>query len=161
MDPILASYSQLLAINSMLVNKALDGLSDDELWQRPGDHSNPIYWLVGHMSWSRNALLKLLGGEFVAIPSARMFERGAEVAERATYPPFAEVVAGFKAVNAALRARMEAATDEELSATSARDFPVADKTLRGAVAFLTFHDAYHTGQIAYVRTWLGKGRLVG
>ena len=32
---------------------------------------------------------------------------------------------------------------------------------RGAVAFLTFHDGYHTGQIAYVRKWLGKGQLVG
>jgi hypothetical protein len=161
MDPILASYSQLLAINSVLVARAVDGLSDEELWQHPGDHSNPIYWLVGHLSWSRNALLKLLGGEYVAIPGAKLFERGAELAERSEFPPFGDVVEGMKAVNAALKARMEAATDAELSRTSPRDFPLPDKTLRGAVAFLTFHDGYHTGQIAYVRKWLGKGRLVG
>lgn len=161
MDPILASYSQLLALNSVLVGRSVDGLTDDELWQRPGDQSNPIYWLVGHMSWSRNALLRLLGGEFVKIPAAKLFERGVEVADRSAFPPFADVVAGLKAVNAALKARMEAATDAELSQASPRDFPVPDKTLRGAVAFLTFHDGYHTGQIAYVRKWLGKGQLVG
>lgn len=161
MDPILASYSQLLAVNSVLVNRALDGLSDDDLWQRPGEHSNPIYWLVGHMAWSRNALLRLLGGDYAPIPDAKRFERGVEVAERAAFPPFAEVVTGFKAVNAALKARMAEATDAELSATCPRDFPIPDKTLRGAVAFLTFHDGYHTGQIAYLRKWLGKGQLVG
>lgn len=161
MDPILASHSQLFAVNSVLVSRALDGLTDDELWQRPGDSSNPIYWLIGHMAWSRNALLRILGGALVPIPSAKLFERGVEVADRAAYPAVGEVVASFKAVNAALKARMEAATDAELSAASPRDFPIPDKSVRGAVAFLAFHDAYHTGQVAYLRKWLGKGQLVG
>jgi len=161
MDPIVASYSQLLAVNSVLVNRAVEGLTDDELWQRPGDHSNPIYWLVGHITWSRNALLRLLGGELVAMPSAKLFERGVQVAPRSEFPPFADLYASFKNVNAALKARMEVAAESDLVAKAGYDFPIPDKSVRGAVAFLTFHDGYHVGQIAYLRSWLGKGQLVG
>ncbi len=62
MDPIVAPFSQLLALNTVLVKRCVDGLSDDELWRRPSDHSNPMFWLVGHFMTSRRALLRVLGG---------------------------------------------------------------------------------------------------
>jgi uncharacterized damage-inducible protein DinB len=56
---------------------------------------------------------------------------------------------------------MESITDAELSVTAPREFPIPDKSLRGAVAFMTFHDSYHTGQMAFIVKWLGKPGLVG
>ena len=60
-----------------------------------------------------------------------------------------------------LMKRYEELTGEELSAKAPRDFPVPDKTIRGAINFLAYHEAYHVGQIAYIRKLLDKSSLVG
>ena len=39
--------------------------------------------------------------------------------------------------------------------------PSFDKKVSGLVAFLAFHDAYHTGQVSFLRKWLGYGQTVG
>jgi len=57
MDPVLASNAQLLAIQSTLVNRALQDLSEEDLWRRPNEHSNSIGWLLGHVTWARNGML--------------------------------------------------------------------------------------------------------
>jgi uncharacterized damage-inducible protein DinB len=161
MDPVAASCSNLLAIQSTLVNRALDSLGEAQIWQRPGEHSNSIGWIVGHLTWARNALVQELGGEAEALPWGGVFERGAQVDDRAAYPATAEIVAGLKRVNQKLRAKMAEITEAELSAPSATPMPSPDKTVRGVMAFLTFHDGYHVGQIAYALKLLGKPGLVG
>jgi hypothetical protein len=44
---------------------------------------------------------------------------------------------------------------ERLSCTN------GDKTQRGAIVFLNYHETYHVGQMAYLRKWLGYSQLVG
>lgn len=155
MDPVVASFAPLLAVNSYLLNKSLDGLSEEEVWRRPSDHSNPILWIAGHMTWSRNGLLTLLGGVAEPLSWGPMFERYEHLRDLGAYPPQADIVGAIKRVNEKLKARMEAITDVELSAPSPRSFPNRDNTVRGAIAFLVYHDTYHLGQIAYLRRWLG------
>lgn len=161
MDPVIASFSPLFAVNTFLVHKALDGLTEAEVWTRPSERTNSIGWLLGHMTWSRLGLTHMLGGSVVHVPGGKIFDRGAELADRSAYPATADMVAAFKAVNEQLKARMESITDAELSAQAPRDFPIPDKSLRGAVAFMTFHDSYHAGQVALLVKWLGKPGLVG
>lgn len=161
MDPILASHANLFAVNSFLVNKALDGLSDDQIWTRPGERSNSIGWILGHLTWARLGLLRMLGGENVQVPGGKIFERGVELADRSAYPATADIVAALKEINAKLKARMEVVDEATLAAPSPRDFPTPDKSIRGAAAFLCFHESYHVGQIAYIVKWLGKDGLVG
>ena len=39
--------------------------------------------------------------------------------------------------------------------------PSFDGKISGLVAFLAFHEAYHVGQVTYLRKWLGYGQSVG
>ena len=39
--------------------------------------------------------------------------------------------------------------------------PTFNGKLSGTVAFYAFHDAYHVGQIGYLRKWLGYGKTIG
>lgn len=161
MDPVVASHAQLLAVNATLINRALATLTDDEIWMRPGERSNSIGWLLGHVAWSRAALLRIIGGEPVNLPGGEVFARGAQASDRSAYPATADTVSVLKTVNERLKARMATMDEATLSAPSPFEVPIADKSVRGAVAFLTFHDSYHVGQIAYVLKWLGKPGLVG
>jgi len=58
-------------------------------------------------------------------------------------------------------ARLKVLTDEELSKPAPFPVPAGDKTQRGAIVFLNFHETYHIGQMAYLRKWLGYSQLVG
>jgi uncharacterized damage-inducible protein DinB len=161
MDPVLASHAQLLAIQSTLINRALDGLTEHEMWQRPSERSNSIGWLLGHITWARNNMLRVLGGEPEPMPWDALFQRGAEITDRKAYPPVAEIVGTLKRVNEKMKTGMARATDAELGAICPVPTPSPDKTVRGVLAFLTFHDAYHVGQIAYALRQLGRPGLVG
>ena len=161
MDPVVASHAQLFAIQAALVSRAVEQLTEEELWRRPAPQVNSVGWILGHLTWARNALLAALGGEPEALSWADAFRRGAQDADRSAYPATEELRTRLKAINAKLKARMEAVTDAELSAPSPYPNPHPDKSLRGTLGFLSFHEGYHVGQIAYALKLLGKPGLVG
>jgi uncharacterized damage-inducible protein DinB len=53
-----------------------------------------------------------------------------------------------------------ALTDERLAATSPVSFAGA-QTLAELLAFFAFHEAYHLGQVGYIRKQLGHSSLAG
>jgi uncharacterized damage-inducible protein DinB len=77
------------------------------------------------------------------------------------YPELDDILRVWKEATAQLEQRFEELSDAQLSAEAPRNFPVPDKTIRGAINFLAYHEAYHVGQLAYIRKWLGKQSLVG
>lgn len=162
MDPVLASLSQLLAIQTTILNRAVASLTDEEAWRRPTEHTNSVGWMLGHITLYRNRLLAALGGEIEPTQAWEpLFQRGAQLADRAAYPATEQLVATLKRINEKVRARMEASTDAELSAPCPLPSPAPDKTVRGVVGFLVFHDGYHLGQVSYAVKILGKPGLVG
>ena len=50
----LAPLVMMFKINETLITRALEGLTDDQLWQRPTEHNNPMLWLVGHLVRTRH-----------------------------------------------------------------------------------------------------------
>ena len=50
---------------------------------------------------------------------------------------------------------LENMTDENAMTEIQNAIPMHEKTIRGGVAFFTWHDSYHVGQIGSIRTNLG------
>lgn len=161
MDPIAQSHGQLLAVNASLMARAVDGLSAEELLRQPGEHGNPILWILGHVIATRGGLLRILGAAWDAPVWTRAFVRGSAPPAAWEYPPVAQMLATLTATDGALAAALETIPPEQWSAASAHAFPVPDRTLRGDLAFFVFHETYHVGQMGYVRRWLGHSSLVG
>jgi hypothetical protein len=55
---------------------------------------------------------------------------------------------------------MEAAGDDHFAKEIDWNLPNGDKTVRGAILFYTYHEAWHLGQIAYARKGMGMDGLV-
>ena len=55
---------------------------------------------------------------------------------------------------------MAGRTAEELRRPKVHRFPLEDTTELGLIAFLTQHDSYHIGQLAFLRRQLGKPAMV-
>ena len=160
MDQTIAPSAQLYALTASRFDKALEGLTDADVRKRLTNNSNPMIWIAGHMTTTRCNLLGMLGGQ-VEHPWGDQFGRGSTVGDETDFPPLADIVSKWREVEEAFKQRLEELTDEELSADAPRDFPVEDKTIRGAINFFAFHEVYHFGQMTLLKKCLGQGSIAG
>jgi hypothetical protein len=146
MESEFANVKGMFKINTDIVNRAIAGVAADDWFRKPGDESNHLMFVIGHLIVHRGRTLKVLGGEWDS-PWAPLFARGAQRVHDAEYPSAEEMRNAWNQVSADLAAALSNAPTEELS--------------NGTVAFYAFHDAYHAGQVSFLRKWLGYGQTVG
>jgi uncharacterized damage-inducible protein DinB len=146
--------------NAQLLDKSIDGLTAEEWQKRPGESSNAMIWVAGHIVWARSRVLGLLGKEW-SKPWLASFERGSKPGDAAKDPSPEELVAAWQEVKAALSAALEEASEQALDAPGPEKIPSFDGKLSGTVAFMAWHEGYHVGQAAYLHRWLGHGQVAG
>jgi len=149
----------IFKINESLAVRAVDGLTDEQLWYRPSAGSNPALWLFGHLVFSRAQLLGALG-EPVETGWGTLFSRGATVEGPAGYPSRDAIATVLAEVSPRLYTKLGSLTAEDLAKPGTGPVPLI-QTLGDRVTFLTMHDSYHVGQLAYLRKQLGLPGLVG
>jgi hypothetical protein len=140
--------------------EALAGLDRAALLDGCGGRSNPMIWIAGHLTLSRCNLANLVGDAREA-PWPHLFARGSKGGDLRQYPEISEILKAWSDLSDSLMSRLGVMSHEELSARVDREIPTTDGTVRGAVAFSAYHEAYHIGQMGYLRSWLGHGGLVG
>lgn len=147
-------------LNGDLVAAALKGMSEADISARIQDDGNSMKWIVGHMAWYRFLLNEHLGGN-EENPFGDLFKRGAEVKPEAEYPSLDEIRKVWDDIAAKVDKRLEELSDEELAAPLEEQYPINDGTVMGAIAFLSLHETYHVGQLAYIRCLHGGDGIVG
>jgi len=160
MDSAIATIIPLFRASDQLFHRALDGIKREDLLRRPHDGSNPLIWVAGHAMTSRGSLTKI-AGESVENKWSDIFARGSTVNENVSYPEVSEIISLWDNITVKLMPRLEVLGDEELAKPTPFPVPTGDKTKRGAIVFLNYHETYHIGQMAYLRKWLGYSQLVG
>ena len=160
MDPLVSQSSQLYGIGTALVERAIRDFSDEEAAQRIEGNSNCMLWLFAHLTAVRCSLAGMLGVH-KDVSWREYFGKGSPGDDFSKYPTLAEVRQVWQEITPLLFEALENAGEEQLSAPAPRDFPIPDKSMRGAILFLAFHESYHVGQMSYLRKCLGKDGLVG
>jgi hypothetical protein len=159
MQASIGTVAEQFRITTNLFMKAMGGVDKDEALRRPGPVSNPLLWMAGHVIQFRSRLLSLLGvpREFAW---GNIFDTGSKIGRAETYPTPDELVAVWEEMSELLMDRLAALTDADLAAPPAARVPATDATLRGAIGYITLHEAYHVGQMGYVRKWLGLTPII-
>ena len=147
-------------LNNRMLKKGFDGLSHEDWLRRPSESSNHLLWIMGHAIWARGNALRFLGTEW-SLPWLPLFARGAKLDDSAEYPTPEQVMLAWQDVSAHLTAALEQVSEDVLSAPSPEGIPSADGKVSGLMDFFAYHDAYHLGQVAYLRCWLGHGGIAG
>jgi uncharacterized damage-inducible protein DinB len=143
-----------------LVKKATQDIHPNEWFLKPGDASNHLLWVMGHLTGSRGAVLKVLGSDWVT-PWGSLFARGATPVPPDQYPSVEEVRIAWSDVSARLSSALAEAPAEVLAKSAPEGKRSLDGKVGGVVAFLAYHETYHVGQVCYLRKWLGYGQTVG
>ena len=160
MNPSVSILAQQYQLNHALVSAAVKDLPEKHIAERINDIGNSMKWLTGHLATSRYVLMKLLGID-EGCPLGDLFARGAEVKPDNECPSLDEILKVWNDVTGKLDARLEKITDEALATESPIQFPIADNTVLGGIAFLSLHETYHVGQLAYIRRLHGGDGITG
>ena len=159
--PIPASpVAYIFRLNSGLMTRAIDGLSDEQAWTRPSAQTNAMLWIIAHAVTVRASTLKLLG-KTVDTGWGDIFGRGKTPSASDAYPPREEILRVHAAVAEALENAFAALTEADLARPATLPKLPAAQTLSDQLAFLALHDSYHVGQLGYIRKELGFNGMVG
>jgi uncharacterized damage-inducible protein DinB len=161
--PVAAELTTAASIykqNEKMLSKSFEGLTREEWQSRPNATSNSLLWIAGHVVWSRSLALKFLGTTW-SRPWLELFARGAKPASPAECPSPEEIVLAWNDAKAQLTTALDEASEEVLSSAAPEKSPSFDGKMSGMVSFLAFHEAYHVGQVAYLRCWLGHKGVAG
>lgn len=160
METDFRNISGLYMANTDIISKAIADVRPEDWFRTPGDDSNHLMWLLGHLVVHRGMVLKTLGGEWDS-PWAQLFARGSQRVDDAEYPSIEEMRASWTQISEQLKAALREASEDVLAQPVPEGTPSFDKKVSGKVAFLGFHDTYHAGQVSFLRKWLGYGQTVG
>jgi uncharacterized damage-inducible protein DinB len=158
MDTDIRYVDGMFRTNTDLIKRASDGIRPEDWFAKPGDASNHLLWISGHLVACRGIALKALGSQW-SVPWNALFVRGAKPVAQDQYPAVEEIRKAWDDASEQLAASLASAPAEALA--KPHDKPSFDGTVAGFVAFLAFHETYHVGQLSYLRKWLGYGQLVG
>lgn len=159
MSADLYNIAGIFKTNTDLFKRTIQGIPPDRMLARPGEDSNHLLWIAGHVVVHRAMVLKFLGQEWSA-PWEALFVRGAKLTADDQYPGIDELVRAWDDVSGRLATSLADASPESLAEPVAKGITL-DGKLSGKIAFLSLHESYHVGQMAYLRKWLGFGQAVG
>jgi len=159
MHASIATVAEQFRITTNLFIKAMADVDKAEGMRRPGPASNPLLWLAGHVIHFRTRMLTLLGAPR-DFPWGSIFDTGAKVGAASIYPNPEELVAKWEEISEVLMDRLSALTEEDLAKPPTARVPSTDASLRGAIGYFSLHEAYHVGQMGYVRKWLGRTPII-
>jgi uncharacterized damage-inducible protein DinB len=143
LTPLFINESRrLLSADLSKIEKALDGLSDGDVWWRPNEASNSIGNLVLHLCGNlRQWIIGGVGGR----PYER--DRPAEFSERTTTPAN-QLLDRLRAAVAEANEVIGTMTADTLAAR--RQIQARDVTSLEAIYHVVEHFSLHTGQMQYI-----------
>ena len=155
MEPGLAPLVAILDPDTDLLLNCLDGLSDAEARERLASGGNSIAFLAAHLTDSRHFLATRIG-HTLPNPLAPYLEGARRIEEVCEWPALDEIRAAWRGVASHLHGALSELTETDLARPDSHRFPIGNPTMLGMIAFLVQHDAYHIGQVAFLRRQLGR-----
>jgi uncharacterized damage-inducible protein DinB len=150
--------------NERVLDKVLPSITPEDALRRPSGHSNHALWVLGHVLYCRNSVIKILGQPpALSQPWLPLFNRGSKVLEDpSAYPAWNELLEVRLALTPQLHKALSEAPEELLEAPAPdKGAPSFDGKISGIISFFAYHETYHGGQLGYLVKWLGHEGPVG
>jgi uncharacterized damage-inducible protein DinB len=155
MHPVIAPLAAIYELNTDLLVNCLDGLTEAEARRRLEGGGNSIAFLAAHLADTRHFIAARLGHP-LSNPLTRYLADARTIDEIETLPPLGEIRGAWLAVAEHLAAVLAELGQAEIARQSVHQFPMADSSFVGFLAFLAQHESYHVGQAAFLRRQVGR-----
>lgn len=152
-DP-LAAVTALFDLNGRLFANALADLDEVDATARPNGHTNSAAFIAGHVVESRAWTGRYLGAD-VPAPFDGVLEHAMTIDDVVAIPRLDAIRAAWTEVSEPLMRAVAALEPSALDRPGTQRFPGMPDTLLGGLVFLGHHEAYHIGQLGFLRKFLG------
>src|SRR6185369_11396734 len=132
METSFSNISGIFKINTEVINRAIADVKPEDWFRKPGDDSNHLMWLLGHLVVHRGHVLKTLGHEWDS-SWASLFARGSEHVADQEYPPIEEMMDSWTKTSEQLRAALRESSEDVLAKPAPPGPPSFDKKVSGTV----------------------------
>ena len=144
-------------MNHWATHANLQEMSHEDSLVHPAPGGNCFNWVLGHIVSTRNAVLAALGEAPIWTGTKDLpYRRGSRAPLAAVEAhPLETLVDAYDASQASVERALDRLTDADLSR------PHDDRqTLGEWLAGLSFHEAYHVGQLGLLRRIVGKSGAI-
>jgi uncharacterized damage-inducible protein DinB len=144
----------LFKINTHLLLKSIEGITDEQALIRPNSSTNNVAFLVIHLLGSKEYQAKIIGLK-IEIPGSGKFKDIKKVEDISEYPKIKDLEKIWRDTSDKILSALQNLKAETLMGPSPYPLPIVDPSLMGALTSFMQHDSYHIGQIAFLRKYLG------
>lgn len=148
------TFISIFKVNSALFVNAFKDVDDKTASKRPNEKTNSMIFLALHSVDSRYYVLNLLGSR-AKNPYAEEYKDVRIIEDVKKYPSLEELLKEWKKTDRLLTKKLGGLRPKQLKSKTDFKFSFADKTLHGALSFLTAHESYHIGQLGLIKKYLG------
>jgi len=150
-------------ITHQIIQRNLEGISQAESLVQPQPAGNCINWVTGHLLWVYDQVLTMLNHQPVLGAEAlQRYARGTPpLTSDAEAMELSDLLKKIDLAASRVDAALAGVTEEELNAKapfSPTNNP--DETVRSLLGIVTFHQAYHAGQLGVLRRIAGKAGAI-
>jgi len=151
---------QKFQLTSYIIHRQTEGITNDESIVQPPVRGNCMNWILGHILTERNFVLKLLGYESVFSSSeTERYQRESEpITGFNDGLPFDQLMTKLELSQQRIEEGLKNITPErlaEMDEAGTRKDPVG-----AIIAYIHWHETYHTGQFELLRQLAGKNDKV-
>jgi hypothetical protein len=154
MDARLAPLVSTLRLNTRLLLNCLDGLEDAAGDLRPNERTNSLAFVAAHLVDARHLLARVIGLH-APPPYGGILEHARTIDDVPSVPPLSATRPVWRDITTRVEERLLLLEAVDLDAPAPQRYPIDDRSVLGAIAFLMQHDAYHIGQMALIRKYQG------
>lgn len=147
-------------LTSYIIHRQTEGISDEESVIQPPVRGNCMNWVLGHILTERNFILRLLGYEPVFTPSeSEGYQRESDPVLSINHGlPFGQLIAKLDISQQRIEDGLRAITSERLAEMD--EAGTRKEQVGALIAYIHWHETYHTGQFELLRQLAGKNDKV-
>ena len=157
---IIPLMQQGFASNSKRVAKMAENFSGDEAFFRPYDKVNHLTWEIGHLTFIRNTIIKLLNPseKLESLENERFnFTPGTPLQPNERYASISESVEALQKRGERIIELLASLTQEQWDSESLFKLPFGTTVGSQIWTFFT-HESFHLGEISYLKNIVVRNR---
>lgn len=153
MRPEMKSIISIYKTNSTLLTNSFAKVTEVDSLKRPNKRTNSMIFIALHVLDARCFILTQIGLK-TKNPFGKYVDWAKTIDEIITYPKLKKVLSEWKRIDRILVEELNGINSRKLNSDQQFEFPGGKKIIN-MLAFLAEHEAYHVGQISFIRKYLG------
>jgi uncharacterized damage-inducible protein DinB len=158
--PDAETLNQKFQLTSYIIHRQTEGISNEESVIQPPVRGNCMNWILGHILSERNFVLRLLGCELVLDEAAveRYQRESSPILGAGDGLPFDQLLKQLDESEMRIEEGLKTISEARLAEMDS--VGTRSDSVGAMIAFILWHETYHTGQFELLRQLAGKNDKV-